>query len=94
LPSFQRWWIRATSTSALLPPTSFEPPVEWTADWLEWAERKRLLQVKGRSATKPGSLLRRQSPTGTFAERDEALPGLFEVDLVAHDGGDTRGRFC
>jgi hypothetical protein len=56
-------------------------------------ERRRL-QIKGRSGTKPGSLLRRQIPIRTFAEWDEAVPGFFEVDLVAHDGGDPRGQFC
>jgi len=64
-----------------------------TIDRLLAPERRRL-QVKGRSGTKPGSLLRRQIPIRTFAEWDEVRPGFFEADLVAHDGGDPRGDFC
>jgi hypothetical protein len=56
-------------------------------------ERSRL-RVRGRSGTKPGSLLRRQIPIRTFAEWDEHRPGFCEVDLVAHDGGDASGEFC
>ena len=50
--------------------------------------------MKGRSGTKPGSLLRQQIPIRTFAEWDEARPGFFEVDLVGHDGGVGAGEFC
>jgi hypothetical protein len=57
------------------------------------AERKRL-QVRGRSGTKPGSLLKRQIPIRTFAEWGEDLPGFCEADLVAHDGGNPVGEFC
>jgi hypothetical protein len=64
-----------------------------TIDRLLAPERKRL-QIRGRSGTKPGSLLRRQIPIRTFAEWDEARPGFLEIDLVAHDGGDPRGEFC
>ncbi|HET6770586.1 MAG TPA: transposase family protein [Actinomycetota bacterium] len=64
-----------------------------TIDRLLAPERKRL-KVKGRSGTKPGSLLKRQIPIRTFAEWDDARPGFCEVDLVAHDGGDPRGEFC
>ena len=56
-------------------------------------ERARL-RVKGRSGTKPGSILRRQIPIRTFAEWDDARPGFCEVDLVAHDGGTPYGEFC
>jgi len=56
-------------------------------------ERARL-QVRGRSGTKPGSILKRQIPIRTFAEWDEARPGFCEVDLVAHDGGRSFGEFC
>jgi hypothetical protein len=57
------------------------------------SDRKRL-GVKGRSGTKPGSLLKAQIPIRTFAEWDEKEPGFCEVDLVAHDGGNPRGEFC
>lgn len=56
-------------------------------------ERRRL-QVKGRSGTKPGSILKRQIPIRTFAEWNEACPGFCEVDLVAHDGGTPFGEYC
>ncbi len=64
-----------------------------TIDRLLAPERRRL-RVKGRSGTKPGSILKRQIPIRTFAEWDEARPGFCEVDLVAHDGGDAVGEFC
>jgi hypothetical protein len=56
-------------------------------------ERSRL-KVRGRSGTKPGTLLKAQIPIRTFADWDEDRPGFFEADLVAHDGGDPRGEFC
>jgi len=56
-------------------------------------ERARL-RIKGRSGTKPGSILRRQIPIRTFAEWDDRRPGFCEVDLVAHDGGTPWGEFC
>ncbi len=64
-----------------------------TIDRMLGAERDRL-KMKGRSGTKPGSMLRRQIPIRTFADWDDAAPGFFEVDLVAHDGGHAVGEFC
>ncbi|HXF57252.1 MAG TPA: integrase [Actinomycetota bacterium] len=58
------------------------------------APERRRLRIKGRSGTKPGSILKRQIPIRTFAEWDEARPGFCEVDLVAHDGGSPWGEFC
>ncbi|MCI0636099.1 MAG: integrase [Actinobacteria bacterium] len=52
------------------------------------------LQIKGRSGTKPGTMLKRQIPIRTFAEWDDARAGFCEVDLVAHDGGNPAGQFC
>lgn len=63
-----------------------------TIDRLLAPERRRL-RVKGRSGTKPGTLLKRHIPIRTFAEWDETLPGFCEVDLVAHDGGNPSGEF-
>lgn len=51
-------------------------------------------QLKGRRATKPGSLLRSQIPIRTWADWDDAKPGVVEVDLVSHDGGNTIGPFA
>ncbi|MGH8566392.1 MAG: integrase [Gammaproteobacteria bacterium] len=56
-------------------------------------ERRRL-RVKGRSGTKPGSILKRQIPIRTFAEWDERRPGFCEADLVGHHGGSEGGEFC
>ncbi|MEW6049417.1 MAG: DDE-type integrase/transposase/recombinase, partial [Bacillota bacterium] len=64
-----------------------------TVDRLLARERQRL-QIKGRSGTKPGSLLKGAIPIRTFAEWDDTRPGFLEVDLVGHDGGDARGDFA
>jgi len=64
-----------------------------TLDRLLTSERKKL-QLKGRSLTKPGTLLRQQIPIRTFADWDEARPGFVEVDLVSHEGGDASGDFA
>ena len=64
-----------------------------TIDRMLAAERARL-RVKGRSGTKPGSMLKRQIPIRTFTEWTEDRPGFCEVDLVGHDGGNPAGEFC
>ena len=64
-----------------------------TIDRLLQPERARL-QIKGRTHTKPGSLLKHQIPIRTFADWNEQEPGFFEIDLVGHDGGDASGDFC
>jgi len=51
-------------------------------------------QLKGRRATKPGSLLRSQIPVRTWADWDDAKPGFVEIDLVSHDGGNPLGPFA
>jgi len=56
-------------------------------------ERKRM-ELKSRSGTKPGTLLKHQVPIRTFSEWDESKPGFVEIDLVSHSGGDERGDFC
>ena len=58
------------------------------------ASEKKKLRLKGRSLTKPGSLLRQQIPIRTFADWDEARPGFVEMDLVAHEGGNASGDFA
>lgn len=52
------------------------------------------LVLKGRSLTKPGTLLKSQIPMKTWAEWDDQIPGFVEIDLVGHDGGDNNGVFC
>lgn len=51
------------------------------------------VRVKGRSTTKPGTLLKHKIPIRTFAEWDDAKPGFLEVDLVAHCGETTAGEY-
>jgi hypothetical protein len=58
------------------------------------APEKRKLRLKGRSGTKPGTLLRRQVAVRTFADWEEARAGFVEVDLVAHEGGHARGDYA
>jgi len=48
-------------------------------------------QIKSRSTTRPGSLLKKNIPVRTFSQWDDTKPGFFEVDLVSHDGGNLRG---
>jgi hypothetical protein len=55
-------------------------------------ERKKY-ELKGRSLTKPGTLLKHQIPIRTFSEWDEQRPGFVEIDLVGHEGGNPRGDF-
>jgi Integrase core domain len=51
-------------------------------------------QLKGRAATKPGSLLKSQIPVRTWADWDDTQPGFVEIDLVSHDGGNTAGQYA
>jgi hypothetical protein len=55
---------------------------------------KVLASFRGRSHTKPGSLLKSQIPIRTWSEWDDARPGFVEIDLVGHEGGDSFGEFC
>lgn len=57
-----------------------------TIDRLLRPERQKY-QLKGRSHTRPGTLLKHQIPMRTFSEWDEQQPGFLEIDLVGHDGG-------
>lgn len=62
-------------------------------DRLLAADRARL-ELKGRTGTKPGTLLKHQIPIRTFSDWDDAHPGFFEIDLVGHDGGSPAGEYC
>ncbi len=57
------------------------------------AERKKLMP-RGRSHTKPGSLLKSQIPVRTWAQWDDAVPGFVEIDLVGQEGGNASGEHC
>ena len=56
-------------------------------------ERAKMV-LRGRSHTKPGTLLKSQIPIRTWAEWDDAVPGFVEIDLVGHEGGNSFGEFC
>jgi hypothetical protein len=64
-----------------------------TIDRVLAPERKKY-QLRGRSGTKPGTLLKNKIQIRTFAQWDEQKPGFVEIDLVGHDGGNTRGDYC
>ncbi|MCX6344978.1 MAG: transposase family protein [Armatimonadetes bacterium] len=63
-----------------------------TIDRLLAPARKGLV-LKGRSTTKPGTLLKHQIPIRTFADWTEDKPGFLEIDLVAHCGDANRGEY-
>ena len=52
-----------------------------------------LVAAKGRSMTRPGSLLKSSIPLKTWHEWDDTIPGFVQVDLVSHEGGDNNGAF-
>ena len=58
------------------------------------APERRRLRLRGRSSTKPGTLLKHQIPIRTFAQWNEKRPGFVEIDLVGHDGGLAQRYFC
>ena len=62
-----------------------------TMDRLLKPERAKL--HKTLSATRPGSLLKKQIRVRTFADWDEGLPGFFEADLVVHCGESMAGSY-
>ncbi len=48
---------------------------------------------RGKSTTKPGTLLRKQIPINTN-QWDESRPGFLEADTVAHCGDSTQGMYA
>ena len=58
------------------------------------APERRKGALRGRSGTKPGTLLKHQIPIRTFAEWNDTRPGFVEIDLVGHEGGEAWGDFC
>jgi hypothetical protein len=48
---------------------------------------------RGRSTTKPGTLLKQAIPVRTFADGDDVRPGFVEMDLVAHGGDSAHGEY-
>jgi len=58
------------------------------------APARRRYQLRSRSQTKPGTLLKHQIPIRTFADWDDLQPGFVEIDLVSHEGGNARGDYA
>jgi hypothetical protein len=58
------------------------------------AKTKAQARLKGRSGTRPGTLLKHHIPIRTFADWNDTRPGFCEADLVAHDGGGSFGQYC
>lgn len=63
-----------------------------TIDRMLAADRAKIT-LKGRTTTKPGTLLKSRIPVRTFAQWDEKEPGFIELDLVGHCGGSGKGEF-
>jgi hypothetical protein len=63
-----------------------------TVDRLLKNDRKEIT-LKGRSRTKPGSLLKTQIPIRTFADWDNVQPGFLEIDSVHHNGVSSFGDY-
>jgi hypothetical protein len=57
------------------------------------AQPRRKLRGKGKSTTKPGTLLKKDIPLRLGTEWDDAIPGYVEIDLVAHCGDTTAGEY-
>jgi len=51
-------------------------------------------ELKGRSTTKPGTLLKSQIQIRTGTEWNDSRPGFIEIDLVAHCGDSASGEYC
>jgi len=64
-----------------------------TLDRMLKAERRKH-ELKCRSKTKPGTLLKKQIAIRSGVEWDEDAVGYEELDLVGHDGGNTGGDYC
>jgi hypothetical protein len=58
------------------------------------AGERRRLQLRGRSGTKPGTLLKSKIPIRTWVDWNEEQAGFVEIDCVGHEGGSPRGFFC
>lgn len=63
-----------------------------TCDRLLKVDRKRV-NIKGRSGTKPGTLLKHQIPIKMLTDWDSTVPGFLEIDSVHHCGGDLSGDY-
>jgi len=64
-----------------------------TIDRMLAPARKRC-QLKIRSQTKPGTLLKHRILIRTFGEWVDLQPGFVEVDLVSHEEGNAPGDYA
>ena len=64
-----------------------------TIERLITSERKKVFG-KGRSTTKPGTLLKHQIAIHVFTRWSDRKPGFGEIDLVAHCGVTAKGHFA
>lgn len=65
-----------------------------TTDRLLRGEKRKLsVTGKGRSYTKPGSLLKHQIPIHTWRNWDGSKPGFLEINTVHHNGGNPSGEY-
>jgi hypothetical protein len=72
--------------------TKLETVSAATVDRLLSKARKGLT-LKGKSTTKPGTLLKKDIPYRMGNEWNDAVPGFVEIDLVAHCGESTAGEY-
>lgn len=63
-----------------------------TIDRLLKADRRKI-NIKGKSRTKPGTLLKHQIPIKVWTDWDNTVPGFLEIDSVHHCGGDLNGDY-
>jgi hypothetical protein len=54
---------------------------------------KKQYELKGKSTTKPGTLLRSTIAVRTFNDWDDVRPGFFETDTVAFCGASVKGEY-
>lgn len=64
-----------------------------TIERLITSERKKVFG-KGKTTTKPGTLLKHQIPIHVFTRWNDRKPGFGEIDLVAHCGVTVKGHFA
>jgi len=64
-----------------------------TIERLIQPERKKVFG-KGKTTTKPGTLLKHQIPIHVFTRWNDRKPGFGEIDLVAHCGVTVKGHFA
>lgn len=63
-----------------------------TIDRLLVHDRRRI-NIKGRSRTKPGSLLKHQIPIKMWTDWNDSKPGFLEIDSVHHCGASLYGDY-